>query len=71
MKNPYRCPYYNTCNDIASAFLTYADKTGAHVFGVCEKHLHKYMDANSTIPQWKMYKEITLDEAIIIEVMKS
>jgi hypothetical protein len=71
MKNPYLCPYLSKCNTKASAFLKYTDATGTHAFGVCEKHLHKYIDANSTIPTVSKYKEITLDEAIIIEVMQS
>lgn len=74
MKNPYHCPYQNSCGNTGSTFLTYTDvNQSRRVFGVCAMHLHRYKEAeaNGHLHGISGFEEITLEEAIVIDVLKS
>lgn len=74
MKNPYKCPYQNSCGSTASTFLTYTDvNKNKRVFGVCAMHLHRYKETerNEHLHGISSYEEVTLEEAIVIDVLKS
>jgi hypothetical protein len=69
-ENPFRCPYHSSCLAVGTTFLTWNDIRGTSVIGVCKKHLPEYMAAEF-YPKREQYREITFEEAIIIDVMKS
>jgi hypothetical protein len=60
-----QCNYLSYCKSKTIKFFTYQYHTpGCHVVGVCSNHVYLYEEAGN-------YKEVTREEAIVLEIMES